>query len=260
MTTLAALLLALVPHASPAVPDPVQAPADAASELAALKSRIADERRTWRAIWLDATSDEERTALREEFPLEPFVGELRALAERAKGTDVATKAWLEVHGLAVLVDDRETWALAVERLTTACVASPLLAPFALDLAYGAPDWGVATAEEALRRILAGSEDRVVRATALSQLALLVGTDPALGEAGRTEALALLDTLRAELGGSDFLGGMTADEFAEGARFEIEHLREGAVAPDFELPDQHGKKLRLSDYRGQVVLLDFWGFV
>jgi cytochrome oxidase Cu insertion factor (SCO1/SenC/PrrC family) len=34
---------------------------------------------------------------------------------------------------------------------------------------------------------------------------------------------------------------------------------GNLAPDFEAKDVEGKAFRLSDYRGKVVLLDFWGF-
>lgn len=36
------------------------------------------------------------------------------------------------------------------------------------------------------------------------------------------------------------------------------LHEGATAPDFEFVDLEGATHRLSDYRGKVVLLDFWG--
>ena len=36
------------------------------------------------------------------------------------------------------------------------------------------------------------------------------------------------------------------------------LHEGAVAPDFEFADLQGVAHRLSDYRGKVILLDFWG--
>jgi cytochrome oxidase Cu insertion factor (SCO1/SenC/PrrC family) len=34
---------------------------------------------------------------------------------------------------------------------------------------------------------------------------------------------------------------------------------GDRAPDFEAKDVEGKTFKLSDYRGQVVVLDFWGF-
>ena len=34
---------------------------------------------------------------------------------------------------------------------------------------------------------------------------------------------------------------------------------GKVAPDIEGQDQDGASLKLSDHRGKVVLLDFWGF-
>jgi cytochrome oxidase Cu insertion factor (SCO1/SenC/PrrC family) len=32
-----------------------------------------------------------------------------------------------------------------------------------------------------------------------------------------------------------------------------------TAPDFEAVDENGVKFKLSDYRGKVVVLDFWGF-
>lgn len=47
--------------------------------------------------------------------------------------------------------------------------------------------------------------------------------------------------------------------AEGAMFEMNNLQIGKVAPDFEATDENGVKWKLSDYRGKVVVVDFWGF-
>jgi hypothetical protein len=46
--------------------------------------------------------------------------------------------------------------------------------------------------------------------------------------------------------------------AENILFEIRYLRVGKEAPDIAGEDQDGKKFKLSDYRGKVVLIDFWG--
>ena len=35
------------------------------------------------------------------------------------------------------------------------------------------------------------------------------------------------------------------------------VKEGDVAPDFELPDQHGRSVRLSSFKGQTVVLYFY---
>jgi peroxiredoxin len=45
--------------------------------------------------------------------------------------------------------------------------------------------------------------------------------------------------------------------AEPAPDRIGGDAKGQAAPDFELKDLAGKKIRLSDYRGKVVLLNFW---
>jgi hypothetical protein len=257
MHRLAQILVALAAfHLPPSSASLVQ---DPAPQLDALRERLKEEKRLWRSAYRDATDDEQRAALRAEFPLQEFVAPLAALADQAKGTDLQAQCWLEVYRLGVLVEDRATFQRAVEQLTSQCLTAPSLPNFTLELAYGAPEWGLATAQDALRKILAGTKDATVRANALSQLALLVGLDASLGQAGLDEASALLAQIQTEFGDKDFLG-QSASKFVEGARYEIEHLRVGQVAPDFELPDQDGTPLKLSDYRGQVVLLDFWGFV
>lgn len=48
------------------------------------------------------------------------------------------------------------------------------------------------------------------------------------------------------------------ELAESLLFELSRLGLGQEAPDIEGEDLHGKRFRLTDYRGQVVVLDFWG--
>jgi hypothetical protein len=56
------------------------------------------------------------------------------------------------------------------------------------------------------------------------------------------------------------GGDTVAQRARAELFEIRNLRVGKEAPDIEGEDQDGKRFKLSDYRGKVVLLDFWSFV
>jgi hypothetical protein len=50
---------------------------------------------------------------------------------------------------------------------------------------------------------------------------------------------------------------TVAERAEMELFEIRHLSIGQTAPEIEGEDQEGHRFKLSEYRGKVVLLDFW---
>jgi hypothetical protein len=54
------------------------------------------------------------------------------------------------------------------------------------------------------------------------------------------------------------GTRTIRPWAEGALFELRNLQVGKAAPEIEGEDIDGRKFRLSDYRGKVILLDFWG--
>jgi hypothetical protein len=55
-----------------------------------------------------------------------------------------------------------------------------------------------------------------------------------------------------------LRDQTMGQLAEAALFELRSLVVGKLAPEIEGEDIDGKGFKLSDYRGKVVLLDFWG--
>ena len=50
-----------------------------------------------------------------------------------------------------------------------------------------------------------------------------------------------------------LTALAASDRSESPKFAI-----GKVAPEIEGKDVDGKKFKLSEYRGKVVVLDFWG--
>ena len=53
--------------------------------------------------------------------------------------------------------------------------------------------------------------------------------------------------------------ITLGQLAGRELFEMRYLQPGKVAPDIVGEDVDGKPMKLSDFRGKVILLDFWGF-
>jgi uncharacterized protein (TIGR03067 family) len=72
-----------------------------------------------------------------------------------------------------------------------------------------------------------------------------------------EALRLFRDARERYGDVSY-GRKTIADVAESAVFEIENLGISKTAPEIEGEDIDGVAFKLSDYRGKVVLLDFWG--
>lgn len=77
-------------------------------------------------------------------------------------------------------------------------------------------------------------------------------------AGEIEAL--LERVAKDHGALELEYGGTVGQRAAGELFELRHLRVGAPAPEIEGEDQHGVRFKLGDYRGKVVLLDYWSWV
>jgi len=48
------------------------------------------------------------------------------------------------------------------------------------------------------------------------------------------------------------------ENAKSELYVVKHLSIGKVAPEIASADTNGVDFKLSDYRGKVVFLDFWG--
>jgi hypothetical protein len=79
------------------------------------------------------------------------------------------------------------------------------------------------------------------------------------EAKQAEAIKALEKLAEEYG--DVQLTAVRGKVADVARTAIEEIKKspvGKVTPEIEGEDIEGVKFKLSDYRGKVVLLDFWG--
>jgi hypothetical protein len=72
-----------------------------------------------------------------------------------------------------------------------------------------------------------------------------------------EAETFLERAARDYGDVKLPDGGTIAEKAEPELFGIRRLSVGKMAPDIEGSDQDGVRFKLSDYRGKVVLLDFW---
>lgn len=94
----------------------------------------------------------------------------------------------------------------------------------------------------------------------TRMQMLASSTPDAAEAA---AIALLERVAKEYRDVPQMAGTpretTLGRRADGELFELRNLVPGKPAPEIEGEDLNGVAFKLSDYRGKVVMLDFWGY-
>jgi hypothetical protein len=229
----------------------VQAPAsdktDFPAELTALEKEFDEAMQAYYEPYSKAKTDEERMKIQldpDKHPAKSFISRFEDLSERAKGTETGARSlfWIAVNSK----DDSSD---AIDSLLADYLDSPVLAEVAQFVPQGVA-MGILSgdrAKEVLGLLAEKPKSAEVRSTALYSLGETLYRDEA-----KDAAIAVFRRLGKEHAGT------AAAARAEGYLYEIEHLQIGMVAPDFDAVDEKGVAWKLSDYRGKVVVIDFWG--
>jgi hypothetical protein len=253
----AAALLLAVPLAraldEPKKDKPADKPATPAAQFQALKKEYDTAERTFLNRYRAAGTQEERQKILEARPKPAeFAARFLELADKFPKDPAAVDALVWVASQPEAGPAGET---ALEKLLQDHVTSDKLGQLCLMLVYS----DAKAAEKVLRGVLAQNPHRAVQGQACLALAQsLKNKGETQGNATQTaEAEKLFDQVLAKY--ADVRAGRgTLGDTAKGELFELRNLGLGKEAPEIEGEDVDGKKFKLSDYRGKVVVLDFWG--
>lgn len=183
-------------------------------------------------------------------PTKLFAPRFEDLAARAKGTEVGCNCWVWVFSSTY---DKPAMLRAFDAIEADYLASPALEPFVQMIGWMGEQVGRDKADAMLEKLLQKSPHEGVRAAALYTQGSMVFQGAGASEEQRKAARAKLERVQKEYAKTRYAAE------AEGMIFEADHLQVGMIAPDFEAVDQDGKPWKLSDYRGKVVVVDFWGY-
>jgi hypothetical protein len=245
------LLLALVPALAAQGADPEAA-------FTAVMERYQSVSDEYRAKLRAATPEERRQLTAP--PVDPFVAEFAEVARSAPQSETAAKAWMMVVQLAPQGSDKEVLGAAVESLARDHAEAEQAASLGAMLARAGGTLGADVAQGHLRKVVELAPKGAMQAGALLGLASSLGdaesTTP--GSSAEKELEGVATRLMQEYADVNDARGRSYASVAEGILFARKHLAVGKPAPEIEAADTQGVAFKLSDYRGKVVLLDFWG--
>jgi peroxiredoxin len=201
-----------------------------------------------------------RTDFFEKDPDLVYLEKLKDVARRAAGTRWGEEALVCAFGLSLRMGDMRLASSLVEETLAAYPASG-------DALAGLTYFGGSSGDlsrvpssgsDLLRTIVSKATDKVARAASRYWLALLLAfptkTNQKPDPGDLSEARKLFEEVK-ESQVSTTIRNYSA--LATGSLFELDHLQVGMTAPDFEATTLDGRKFKLSDFRGKMVVIDFW---
>jgi thiol-disulfide isomerase/thioredoxin len=229
------------------------------------------------------TYEERRKVSQSKFPkAEAYAPRMMAVADSAPGDPVAVDALVWVVNFPGQSKEANR---AIERLARDHAQDPRVGAICRSLVYSRSP----AAERLLRAIAAKNPDRAAQAQALLALAQrlkrevetarmakqdkeMIARHKGRAEPERTEALPAKET-DAQAKEAESLFEAVIEKFedvnvggyqgalatvARSELFEIRNLGIGKTVPEISGEDLDGRPMKLSDYRGKVVVLEFWG--
>lgn len=256
-----ALLLLAFPALSASAPAATVRRLDAQEEYEALNKeyRAASSAYFAELRELQKAGDEGALAeARKADPAEKFLPRFVDASKRYAGLDEALPflRWIVENAPTSRTGDEimlsEEAQSALDTILRDQIASKELGSFAAWLSWRGDRLGNERCRRALDRIIRDSPIASVQMVGLLSRAELTVRDDDATDSQRTAAAEDLNRVIVE---SESEGTVTR---ARSALFELEKLQLGLVAPDIEGKDLEGVAFKLSDYRGKVVVIDFWG--
>lgn len=248
MPRLTVLLAALVPIALA-----IGSPPDIAAELKALRDEYNKAQQDFFKEYQAAKTDADKQKLyAEKYPMPKFKGKALDLAKRAKGDpaefDVILFAYPFVQQTAQ--EGGKECADIVRDVVERFGTDERIGQFARMI-----DWPLPPNESraALGKLVEMNRGKKAEPALLYQLA---SNHKGWGQPSpedEKKANELLNELVKKFPDSE------QAKRAQGDLYELQNLVVGKTFPDFEATDENGKPWKLSEYRGQVVVVDFWGF-
>ncbi|MBI3877354.1 MAG: hypothetical protein HY300_15590 [Verrucomicrobia bacterium] len=219
-----------------------------AAQYAALVKEHESAMAVFQKAYSQAKNDAERGKIAETYPAPgKFAARFLTIADKYPDDPAALDALVWVVTQARYGKEAER---ALKTLVERHIKSEKLETVCQMLVYSSDSNG----EKTLREIMEKSPHRAVQGQACYSLGRVLAHR---GGNAQKEGEDCLERVIEKFGDLKWFRGTLADA-AKGDLFELHNLALGKTPPDIEGEDFDGKKFKLSDYRGKVVVIDFFG--